>query len=211
MPCRSPRLATCRPDPVSKVPDDPSNGYEAIAHEFVSGRVRSRVIGVATVREWARDLPRGGTGLDVGCGTGVPISQTLVEVGLRVHGIDASPTMLAAFHARFPGAPSECAPAETALLLDGKYDGVVAWGLIFLLAPKAQATVIRRMGHALADGGRLLFTAPREPLTWSDNLTGLTSYSLGWERYVSLLQDAGLTLTGSALDEGENHYYFARR
>ena len=190
---------------------DPSNGYEAVANEFTSGRVRSPIIGVATVREWARDLPRGGTVLDVGCGTGAPISQTLIELGFRVHGVDASPTMIAAFRARFPDAPSECAPAETSELLRGTYDGVVAWGLVFLLAPEAQEVLIRKMGAALAKGGRLLFTAPREAGTWSDNLTSLTSYSLGWEAYQSLLRDAGLTLTGSALDEGENHYYFARR
>lgn len=193
------------------MPDDPSNGYEAVAADFVAGRVRSRVIGVATVREWARDLPSGGTVLDVGCGTGIPISETLVELGLRVHGVDASPTMIAAFRARFPDAPSECAPAETAAMLDGTYDGVVAWGLVFLLAPDTQAAVIRRMGNALAHGGRLLFTAPRETGTWSDNLTSLTSYSLGSETYLRLLRHAGLTLTGTAIDEGGNHYYFARR
>lgn len=189
---------------------DPSNGYEAIAEEFVSGRVRSPIIGVATVREWARDLPRGGTVLDVGCGAGVPISQTLIARGFRVHGVDASPTMIAGFRARFPDAPSECAPAETSELLAGKYDGVVAWGLLFLLAPDTQAVVIRRMAEALADGGRLLFTAPREIGSWPDNLTRLTSYSLGWDAYVRLIRDAGLTFTGNALDEGDNHYYFAR-
>jgi len=193
------------------VPDDPSNGYEAIAHDFVAGRVRSRVIGVATVREWARDLPRGSAVLDVGCGTGIPISQTLIDLGLRVHGVDASPSMIAAFRARFPDAPSECAPAETATMLDRSYDAVISWGLIFLLSPETQSAVIRRMGGALVDGGRLLFTAPREAGTWSDNLTGLTSHSLGRETYVRLLRDAGLTPAGSALDEGENHYYFATR
>lgn len=190
---------------------DPSNGYEAVADEFVSGRVRSPIIGVATVREWARALQPGATVLDVGCGTGVPISQTLIELGLHVHGVDASPTMIAGFRARFPGAPSECAPAETSALLAGSYDGVVAWGLLFLLAPDAQALVIRRMGAALADGGRLLFTAPRETGTWSDNLTGLTSYSLGLETYLRLLREAGLTPAGTSLDDGDNHYYFARR
>ena len=190
---------------------DPSNGYEAIADEFVSGRVRSPIIGVATVREWARDLPPGASVLDVGCGTGMPISQTLIDLGVHVHGLDASPTMIAGFRARFPDAPSECAPAETSELLSASYDGVVAWGLLFLLAPDTQAVVIRRMGEALGDGGRLLFTAPREIGSWPDNLTRLTSYSLGWDAYLSLIRDAGLTFTGNALDEGGNHYYFARR
>ena len=119
--------------------------------------------------------------------------------------------MIAGFRARFPDAPSECAPAETSAMLDAHYDAVVSWGLIFLLAPDTQAVVIRRMGHALVDGGRLFFTAPRDEGTWSDHLTGLTSYSLGWDAYLRLLEDAGLTFTGSALDEGDNHYYFARR
>jgi hypothetical protein len=47
--------------------------------------------------------------------------------------------------------------------------------------------------------------------TWDDNLTGIRSISLGVEAYERILGKAGLVPTGRALDEGENHYYFARK
>lgn len=188
---------------------DPSNGYEAVADAFVSGRVRSNSIGVATVREWARTLPRGADVLDLGCGTGRPISQTLIEEGLVVYGIDASPTMIAAFRERFPSAPSECASAEDSHFFHRAFDGIIAWGLLFLLPPKTQTALIEKMAGALAPGGQLLFTAPRETATWLDGLTGRDSHSLGWDAYTQLLRDADLTLVGSAVDEGDNHYYIA--
>jgi hypothetical protein len=53
--------------------EDPANGYEIAAPEYRRRREQSS-IGVATVRAWARSLPRDGAILDLGCGTGVPIS-----------------------------------------------------------------------------------------------------------------------------------------
>ncbi len=52
---------------------DPSNGYEAVATEFIAVRQQSGV-GVATVRAWGRSLPQGATILDLACGFGVPNS-----------------------------------------------------------------------------------------------------------------------------------------
>src|SRR5580658_153445 len=54
---------------------DPSNGYEEIAAQFIAAR--NGRIGAATVREWGRTLPAGSAVLDLGCGHGVPVSQTL--------------------------------------------------------------------------------------------------------------------------------------
>jgi methylase of polypeptide subunit release factors len=79
---------------------DRSNGYESRAHEFMVQRRPH--IGVATVRDWARNLPSGGSVLDLGCGHGVPNAQLLLALGLLVHGVDASPTLAAAFEERFP-------------------------------------------------------------------------------------------------------------
>jgi SAM-dependent methyltransferase len=189
---------------------DASNGYEAVASEFIAGRSRSAV-GVATVRAWCTDLPRGATVLDLGCGPGVPITQALLDTGLSVYGIDASPSMIAALRARFPNVPAECAAVEHSRFFGRTFDGVVAWGLLFLLAPEAQTALIRKVAAALAPGGRLLFTAPRQPCHWIDNLTGLRSVSLGAEAYRRALEQAGVAVTGETDDEGENHYYFGHK
>lgn len=195
---------------IDNVSADRSNGYEAVSTEFIALRARSRV-GAATVREWARALPPGGSVLDLGCGHGDPISRVLVDLGLAVHGVDSSPSMIAAFRKRFPDAPAECAPVEESRFFGLAFDAVVAWGLMFLLAPGAQTSLIHRVGRALKPGGRFLFTAPSQVAEWPDSMTGQTSVSLGAKAYRHILEEAGLSVIDEADDEGENHYYFSQK
>ena len=194
----------------SNVPTDRSNGYEAVAGEFISRRTRSRV-GPSTVRAWARGLREGSSVLELGCGHGRPITQVLVDEGFVVYGIDASPTLLAKLRAQFPGIPAECNAVEDSAFFERTFDGVVAWGLMFLLTPETQQVLIHKIATALRPGGRLLFTSPRQACEWTDNLTGRLSVSLGADRYREILEEAGLTVVDEVDDEGENHYYFARR
>lgn len=189
--------------------EDSSAGYDALADEFMVRR--STVIGVALIREWARTLPAGALVLDLGCGHGVPITQTLVDAGPSVYAVDASPRLVAACRARFPDLTVECAPVEQSSWFDRSYDGIVAWGLLFLLAPDVQLAIIRKAAGRLRAAGSLVFTAPAEPIEWTDVLTRRLSVSLGAPRYRRALEDAGLRLVREADDEGENHYYFAAR
>ena len=194
---------------------DESNGYEAIAAEFMAVRgipCETRpAIGVRTVREWARALRCGGAVLDLGCGSGYPITQLLVEAGLEVHGVDASASMAAAFRTRFPGVPIECNDVVKSSFFGRDFDGVIAWGLLFLLRPDAQAQLIAKVGRALTRGGQFLFTAPLQECEWFDSMTGRPSVSLGAEHYRQLLEEAGLDLVDEMDDEGDNHYYVAAR
>jgi len=190
---------------------DPSNGYEAIAAEFIADRgARPDVgVGVRTVREWARALRAGSAVLDLGCGPGYPIASVLVEAGLDVYGVDASPTMVEQFRARFPAVPVECDGVETSDFFGRGFDGVIAWGLLFLLSPTVQVDVIERVAGVLVRGGRFLFTAPLQACEWSDVMTLRRSESLGAEAYRRHLVAAGLQLDREAEDEGGNHYYMA--
>jgi 2-polyprenyl-3-methyl-5-hydroxy-6-metoxy-1,4-benzoquinol methylase len=189
---------------------DKSNGYEEIAAAFATARDLSSV-GASVVAEWSRALPAGGTVLDVGCGTGVPVTQVLVDRGFLVYGVDASPTLVAAFRVRFPNAPVECAAAEDSAFFKRQFDAVIAWGLLFLLDEEAQRKLIHKIASVLQPGGRFLFTAPSQTCSWRDNMTGQLSISLGHDAYQTALQAAGLPLTGTRPDEGENHYYFAQK
>ena len=185
----------------------PSNGYEEVAEEFRSRR--SKTIGVKIVREWAESLPRGGAVLDLGCGDGTPISEVLVQAGLHLYAVDASPSLIGAFRARFPAAVAECASVMRSTFFDRRFDGVIAWGLLFLLRGDDQATLIAKVAGALVPGGRFTFTAPRQQCEWPDLITGWTSVSLGADEYRRILGDAGFGVVSEADDEGDNHYYFA--
>jgi 2-polyprenyl-3-methyl-5-hydroxy-6-metoxy-1,4-benzoquinol methylase len=189
---------------------DRSNGYESIALDFMFRRTRSSV-GVTTVREWAKALPRGAAVLDLGCGHGVPVSEAMASEDVSLYAVDASPTMVAAFRARFPSARAECSAVEDSQFFGRNFDAVVAWGLMFLLAPDAQATLIQKVSAALKPGGRFLFTSPRQVCEWPDNLTGQKSISLGAAAYRRTVEAAGMVMEDEVDDEGENHYYFVRK
>ncbi|WP_221233918.1 class I SAM-dependent methyltransferase [Neolewinella aquimaris] len=189
---------------------DKSNGYEKIASRFIELRGKATDgIGAATVRKWARTLPPGASILDLGCGTGLPITKVLVEEGMRVYAIDASPTLLRAFRQNFPSVPARRESVAESSFFDLQYGAVIAIGLMFLLPPTEQGAMIQKAADHLRTGGKLLFTAPRVKTEWKDVLTGEQSVSLGAERYKTVLSEAGLSLLAEFEDEGGNYYFDA--
>jgi SAM-dependent methyltransferase len=163
------------------------------------------------VRDWARTLPRGAPVVDLGCGSGLPITSVLVGEGLNVYGVDASASLVEAFRRNLPGVPVACEAVEDSSFFDRNFGGVLAWGLIFLLLPDAQRSLIQRMASILVPGGRLLFTscAGTEPLVWKDAMTGLESRSLGAAEYRKLLSAVDISVGSEYEDVGQNHYFDA--
>ena len=189
---------------------DPTHGYERIAPAYIDHRGRHpEGTGTAPVRAWAEALPAGASVLDLGCGTGLPITKVLVNEGLDVYGIDASPTMVAAFRQNFPNVPVACESAIGSLFFDRTFDAVVAWGLMFLLSEADQVALVQQLGRTLRPGGQVLFTAPWQIGEWDDLMTGEVSRSLGEGRYRALLAAAGFA--GVEGFEAEGNYYFLTR
>jgi 2-polyprenyl-3-methyl-5-hydroxy-6-metoxy-1,4-benzoquinol methylase len=189
---------------------DKSNGYEENADVFINRRSQGiNGIGVLSVRQWAKTLPANATVLDVGCGTGLPISKVMVDEGLIVYGLDASPHMVQIFKQNFPENPVVCEAVEDSSFFNRQFDAIVAWGLLFLLPEDTQRVVIQKMTNALHTGGKLLFTAPSQKVTWKDIITSRESVSLGTEKYKELLLESGLSPVEEFKDEAENHYYHA--
>jgi SAM-dependent methyltransferase len=192
---------------------DRSNGYEGIASEFLARRGRSRSIGVGVdeVRKWARTLPRGAAVIDLGCGPGFPITEVLVVEGLSVFGVDAAPSFVEAFRRNLPNTPVVCEAVQESRFFDRTFDGVLAWGVIFLLSAEDQRRLIQRFADILVPGGCLLFTSPAEAQVWNDAMTELESRSLGVGEYRRLLSEAGFSLTDEYEDIGQNHYFDAMK
>jgi SAM-dependent methyltransferase len=182
---------------------DPSQGWSGIGW-FTGGRSD---IGLATVRQWARHFAAGSVVLDLGCGSGIPLTKGLADAGLRVFAVDASAQLAEACRRNVPGVEVTCEPAESSRFFDRRFDGIIAVGLIFLLPERTQRVIIHNVAAALESGGRFLLSAPRQACTWADSLTGMESRSLGAAAYTSTAAAAGLALAGEYTDEGENHFY----
>ncbi|GIE99704.1 methyltransferase domain-containing protein [Paractinoplanes rishiriensis] len=95
-------------------------------------------------------LPKGGTVIDVGCGTG----RAVFELGPHAIGVDPDPVMLAAAEKRFPGIDVRAADATDLPVRDGAAHGYRADKVFHVLPdPGAALAEARRV---LAPGGRIV-------------------------------------------------------
>lgn len=187
---------------------DHSNGYEKIAPRFIKHREQDRArIGAVAVREWAKSLAPGSAVLDIGCGSGIPITQTLISEEMKIYAIDASAAMVRRFKENFPDVPVACESVEDSNFFNLKYDGIIAWGLMFLFSEETQERLIKKIAEALKTNGQFIFTAPWQKTEWEDLMTGRSSRSLGKEKYRELLSAAGLSWTEEFEDKAGNYYY----
>lgn len=183
-----------------------ASAYEMHAHEFLAERDKWQV-GAGIVASWAKALPVGTDVIEIACGGGYPVSRVLVEAGVNLWAIDASPTLLERFRSRFPTIPTQCALALQSDYFARQFGAAISIGLVFLLEPSEQVALLRRVSEILLPGGRFLFTAPVEIGTWRDTTTGHECRSLGRARYVETLESAGFCVVGTHVDEGKNNHY----
>jgi SAM-dependent methyltransferase len=189
---------------------DAARAYEANAQKFLDARDNS-LVGADIVQRWARTLPAGTEVVEIACGGGYPITRALVEAGLSVWAIDASPTLLERFRSRFPNTPTQCSSVLESDYFGRKFGAAISIGLIFLLGESEQIAMLHRVSDILLPGGRFLFTAPVQVGIWRDMSTGHECQSLGRDRYVEALNEAGLRLVSTYVDEGKSNYYEAEK
>lgn len=185
--------------------------YDQIAQWFAD--TRRRDTGVPDVTAFAQSLPRGARVLDLGCGTGVPITQCLIEQGCDVRAIDSSPAMIERFRAAFPGVPAACERIQDSTFFDTTFDGIVAWGVLFHLDRAGQEAAIASIARVLVPGGRLFFTSAEVDATTEGEMQGttFTYVSLGSAAYTRLLRDHGLVLIDEHGDAWDNYVYIAAK
>ena len=172
----------------------PDTSYEAHAARFAE--LRSG-IGADVVEHWSRRYLRPGADvLDLGCGHGFPVGWVLSKHEVRLHAIDASPSLAARYAAMLPSAIVRCEDVRDSALFGRGFDAVVMVGLLFFLEADEQAALLGRVARALKPGGRLLFTAPAQRHGWDDAMTGQRLRSLGWTRYRELLEENRLRFAG---------------
>lgn len=107
----------------------------------------------------ARLIKKSGKVLDIGCGTGIPISRFLEKKGFRVTGIDFSSEMIKIARTGV----SEHTQLILADFLDyefqDKFDGIIAFDSLFHLPLEQQKIAIQKVSSLLNKNGYFLFTA----------------------------------------------------
>jgi SAM-dependent methyltransferase len=98
----------------------------------------------------------GGAILDLGCGTGHPVANYLLERGFRVTGVDSAPSLIALARRRLPAGEWLVGDMRT-LDLGRRFDGILAWYSFFHLAPDDQRAMFPVFAAHALPGAPLSF------------------------------------------------------
>ena len=132
--------------------------YERHAHQWAHDRGTNLVIEKAWIDRFLGVLTPGASILDIGCGSGVPISGYLIERGFEVIGVDSSPTLISLCRNRFPDSEWIVADMRT-LSLNRKFEGVLAWDSFFHLSHDDQRRMFSVFKEHAAPDATLMFTS----------------------------------------------------
>lgn len=147
-------------------------------------------------------VPKGGSVLDLGCGSGEPIARYFIECGHPVTGVDSSESLIAFCRRRFPDQQWLLADMRQ-LDLGMRFDGLVAWDSFFHLPPAAQRPMFSRFAQHVRLGGVLMFTSGPRHGDALGAFGGETLYhgSLAPEEYKALLGENGFDVLRHTVED----------
>jgi SAM-dependent methyltransferase len=137
-------------------------------------------------------LPAGGSVLDIGCGSGLPIGRDLARRGFQLTGVDATPAMISLFRHHLPDVPAHLMDMRR-LALGQRFSGLLAWDSFFHLSPADQRPMFARFQAHAVPGAALMFTSGTKEGSAIGSLEGDPLYhgSLNSDEYRALLDFVG--------------------
>ena len=188
--------------------------YDLIADWYASER-RDQT-GVPEVVSLGRSLVPGSRVLDIGCGTGIPLTRALLDLRHRVVGIDSAAAMLRWFHRNCPTEPAVRGIVQALPFAASCFDAAIAWGVMFHLPQPDQIAAIAGVSRVLKAGAPFLFTSGdvdgREPHRGAPmNGVDFFYYSFTVADYQRILAQHGFAFIDFHTDKGANGYYLARK
>jgi 2-polyprenyl-3-methyl-5-hydroxy-6-metoxy-1,4-benzoquinol methylase len=147
-------------------------------------------------------LHDGATVLDLGCGGGIPVAHHAARHGLRVTGIDSSPSLIALCRERL--ADQEWLVADMrGLNLARTFHGILAWDSYFHLSPDDQRAMFDVFAAHARPGTILMFNTGPAAGVALGNYRGDPLYhaSLDADEYRTLLARHDFELIDHAIED----------
>ncbi|MFE6687608.1 class I SAM-dependent methyltransferase [Streptomyces sp. NPDC057743] len=193
-------------------------GYDAASHRYDEA-YGAETKYQALLDELRERIPAGGTVLDLGCGSGVPVARTLAAAGYRVTGIDISEVQIRRARERVPQAQFLHADAVTAAFEPASFDAVVSFYALIHVPLAEQPPLLRNIAQWLRPGGCFVATTGSGAWTGTEG-NWLGSGSTMWWSHADAptcrewISGAGLTVEREDfLPEGDGGHalFWARR
>jgi len=149
-----PRLT---PTESSQVKNLVERSYDKVAQEYLAWSApRPTTTRASYIDHLVSILPAGASVLELGCGAGVPSTQTLLSHGLQVTGVDISASQIALAREHIPQAQLIQSDMMSLSFPESSYDAIVGFYSIFHLPKEEQGIMISRATEWLKPGGWLL-------------------------------------------------------
>jgi cyclopropane fatty-acyl-phospholipid synthase-like methyltransferase len=169
-------------------------GYDACAERYSVDRAKDDAGELAPLL--ARLVPRSRV-LDLGCGTGVPVSRALADAGHDVVGVDISAGQLAVARRQAITARLVRGDMSRLAFVDASFDAVVSFYAIFHLPRELHAALFVSMHGWLKPGGWLFASVSfPDEAAYIEEFFGVDMYwsNYGLGRYREMLRDAGFII-----------------
>src|SRR5260221_2844094 len=139
-----------------------------------------------------KHLPKNGTVLDLGCGTGEPLAQFFIDKGFTVTGVDGSDQMISLCKTRFPTMRWLHSDMRQ-IQLHEKFDLLLAWDSLFHLNHNDQRAMFKVFQNHIKNNGVLIFTCDDKYGEVYGTMNGYEFYhaSLDSQEYGDLLHHYG--------------------
>jgi 2-polyprenyl-3-methyl-5-hydroxy-6-metoxy-1,4-benzoquinol methylase len=180
--------------------------YEEIVEWYDTNRSK-HLMEIEYLNVIIKSIPKMGSILDLGCGTGEPIDKFFHEKGYHITGIDGSKKMIELCKKRFPEQEFFVADMRS-IQLNKQFDAIIAWHSFFHLPHEDQRQMFKMFVSHLKPGGVLMFTTgPEYGESWSNN-GGQDLYhaSFSISEYESLLKQHGFEIILNKVRDPECGY-----
>ena len=184
------------------------NPYDSVAREFDTARAAFKE--KRYLDRLIEGLPRGSRILDLGCGSGQPITQYLDANGFLVTAVDSSREMLRLARTRVPSAQFIRADIEE-LALERSYDAVVAWDSLFHIKRERQVAVFERCYALLRTAGGFLLSLGGLAWEGTEEMFGQRFFYSGYapETSVAMLEAVGFRVAFWEVDDPSSRGHIA--
>jgi 2-polyprenyl-3-methyl-5-hydroxy-6-metoxy-1,4-benzoquinol methylase len=152
-------------------------------------------------------LPAGASLLDLGCGTGIAISDYFMKAGFKITGLDYSQSMIALAKLHYPDGKWLVQDIRD-IQLKERFDGVYSWHGFFHLSVQEQKEALPKISNLVKSGGSLMLTVGTTEGEVTGRVGGETVYhaSLHPGDYLEQLKSLGFKsvkyLQDSKTDQG---------
>lgn len=148
--------------------------YDQMAESYMERR--SLFDNTKQLQRLASLIPPGAKVLDLGCGTGLPVSKFFADRGCEVLGIDLSDRMIDLAKKNVPNATFLIKNIMNLDLSENYFDLIVSFYCLFHLKKEMQTEAFKKIIHWLKFDGYSYFTLATKEYTGMDNFEGTIDF-----------------------------------